>query len=327
MQVAVTGAAGHVGANLVRALLARGDQVRVLVHTDTRGIAGLPVEHSHGSVTDLAAVLRLVHGVQRVYHLAAKVSIEPRERAELHRVNVGGTQCVVDACRTAGVARLVYVSSIHAFASHPRHEPITEDRALATGRGLPGYDASKVAAERVVQAAVASGLDAVVLNPTAILGPHDCRPSHLGEVLLDLYHQRLPGLVAGGFDWVDVRDVAAGILAAADQAPAGSRYLLGGQRATVAELAHLVAQVTGRRAPWLVAPMWLARAVAPGAEWAARLAGRRPLFTPESLYALRNHLDISSARARQELGYAPRALETTVRDTFDWFREAGMLEP
>jgi dihydroflavonol-4-reductase len=327
MQVAVTGAAGHVGATLVRVLLARGDQVRVLVHTDTRGLAGLPVEHCHGSVTDPAAVLRLVQGAQRVYHLAAKVSIDPRERAELHRVNVGGTQCVVDACRTAGVARLVHVSSIHALASHPLHEPITEDRALATGRGLPGYDASKVAAERVVQAAVANGLDAVVLNPTAILGPHDCRPSHLGEVLLDLYHQRLPGLVAGGFDWVDVRDVAAGILAAADYAPAGSRYLLGGQRATVAELARLVAQVTGRPAPWLVTPMWLARAVAPGAEWAARLAGRRPLFTPESLYALRNHLDISSARARRDLGYVPRALEATVRDTFEWFREAGMLEP
>ncbi len=292
-----------------------------------RGIAGLPVEHCQGNITDPAAVLRLAQGMERVYHLAAKVSIDPRERAELHRVNVGGTQCVVDACRAAGVGRLVHVSSIHAFASHPRHQPITEDRALATGRGLPGYDASKVAAERVVQAAVASGLDAVVLNPTAILGPHDCRPSHLGEVLLDLYHQRLPGLVAGGFDWVDVRDVAAGILAAADQAPAGSRYLLGGQRATVAELAQLVAQVTGRRAPWLVAPMWLARAMAPGAEWAARLAGRRPLFTPESLYALRNHLEISSARARQELGYAPRSLETTVRDTFDWFSEAGMLEP
>jgi len=327
MQVAVTGAAGHVGATLVRALLARGDQVRVLVHTDTRGVAGLPVEHCYGSVTDPAAVLRLVQGAQRVYHLAAKVSIDPRDRAELHRVNVGGTQCVVDACRAAGVARLVHVSSIHALASHPRHEPVTEERALAYGRRLPGYDASKVAAERVVQEAVAAGLDAVVLNPTAILGPHDFRPSHLGEVLLDLYHQRLPGLVAGGFDWVDVRDVVAGILAAADQAPTGSRYLLGGQRATVAELARLVEQVTGRRAPWLVAPMWLASAVAPAAEWAARLGGRRPLFTPESLYALRNHLDISSARARQELGYAPRKLEATVRDTFDWFREAGMLEP
>jgi len=327
MQVAVTGAAGHVGATLVRALLARGDQVRVLVHTDTRGIAGLPVEHCHGSVTDPAAVLRLAQGMERVYHLAAKVSIDPRERAELHRVNVGGTQCVVDACRAAGVKRLVHVSSIHALASHPRHEPITESRALAIGRGLPGYDASKVAAERVVQEAVAAGLDAVVLNPTAILGPHDFRPSHLGEVLLDLYHQRLPGLVTGGFDWVDVRDVVAGMLAAADQAPAGRRYLLGGQRATVAELARLVEQVTGRRAPWLVAPMWLARTVAPAAEWAARLSSRRPLFTPESLYALRNHLDIRYVRARQELGYAPRKLEATVRDTFEWFREAGMLEP
>ena len=327
MQVAVTGAAGHVGATLVRALLARGDEVRVLVHSDIRGVAGLPVEHCHGSVTDSAAVLRLVQGTQRVYHLAAKVSIDPRERAELHRVNVGGTQCVVDACRAAGVPRLVHVSSIHALASHPRHEPITEDRAFASGRDLPGYDASKVAAERVVHEVIAAGLDAVILNPTAILGPNDFRPSHLGEVLLDLYHRRLPGLVAGGFDWVDVRDVVDGILAAADRAPAGSRYLLGGQRATVAELARLVEQVTGRRAPRLVAPMWLARGVAPGAEWFAHVAGRRPLFTPESLYALRNHLDISSDRARRELSYAPRALEATVRDTFEWFREAGMLQP
>ena len=313
------------GASLVRALLDRGDQVRVLVHADTRGIAGLPVELCHGSVTEAAAVARLVHGAERVFHLAAKVSIEPRERAELHRVNVGGTQCVVESCHAAGVARLVHVSSIHALASRPRELPITEDRALAAGR-LPGYDASKVAAERIVLAAVAAGMDAVIVNPTAILGPWDYRPSHLGEVLLDLYHQRLPGLVAGGFDWVDVRDVAAGMLAAADLAPAGARYLLGGQRASVAELARVVAHVTGRPAPRLVAPMWLARAVAPAAEWAARLAGRRPLFTPESLFALRNHLDISSDRARRELGYAPRALEVTVRDTFEWFRQAGMLQ-
>ena len=255
------------------------------------------------------------------------IPIDPRERAELHRVNVGGTQCVVAACRAAGVARLVHVSSIHALASQPRHEPVTEARAFATGRDLPGYDASKVAAERVVHEAIDAGLDAVILNPTAILGPHDFRPSHLGEFLLDLYHHRLPGLVAGSFDWVDVRDVVAGILAAADRAPVGRRFLLAGHRATVVELARLVEQVTGRRAPRLVSPMWLARSVAPGAEWFAHLAGRRPLFTPESLYALRNHLEISSERARQELGHAPRALEATVRDTFEWFRDAGMLQP
>src|SRR6185295_13098159 len=136
---------------------------------------------------------------------------------------------------------------------------------------------------------------------------------------------RLPGLVEGSFDWVDVRDVVDGALAAAERAPRGARYLLSGHRRTVPEVAAAVEALTGSRRPRLVSPMWLARAVAPGAVAWAKVLGRRPLFTPMSLVALRNHLDVRSARATKELGYTPRPFEVTMRDTFDWFRAEGML--
>jgi len=330
MRVAVTGGTGHVGANLVRALLERGARVRVLVHDGKgrgeRGLEGLDVERVQGAITDPDAVGALVDGAERVFHLAAKISLDPRDRALMEKTNIEGPRNVVEACRKASVRRLVHFSSIHAFSSEPIAEPIDEERGLAAGSHLPPYDASKSAGERVVREAAQRGLDAVIVNPTGILGPHDYRPSHMGEVLLDLYHRRLPGLVEGSFDWVDVRDVVDGALAAAERAPRGARYLLSGHRRTVPEVAAAVERLTGSRRPWLVSPMWLARAVAPGAVAVAKVVGRRPLFTPMSLVALRNHLDVSSARAAREIGYQPRPFEVTMRDTFDWFRAEGLLE-
>jgi dihydroflavonol-4-reductase len=144
-------------------------------------------------------------------------------------------------------------------------------------------------------------------------------------VLLDLYHRRLPGLVAGGFDWVDVRDVAAGILAAADRGTRGGRYLLPGNWCSVVEIAKLVESLTGKKRPWMTSPMWLARGVAPMAVAWAKLRKRRPLFTPTSLVALRGHKQISGERARNELGHTARPIEQTIADTFAWFGEHGML--
>lgn len=327
MLIAITGASGHLGANLVRELLARGARVRALVHDDQRGLEGLTLEKVSGDVTDPDAVRGLAHGAERFFHLAAKISLDPADAPLLQATNVGGPKAVVEACRQARVGRLVHVSSIHAYSSEPTHEPIEEERPLASGPRLLAYDASKSAGEQVVREAIAAGLDAVIVNPTAVLGPNDFRPSHMGEVFLELYHRRLPGLVAGSFDWVDVRDVVAGALAAAERAPRGGRYLLGGHRATVKELATLVEAVTGKRRPRMVSPMWLARAVAPAAVLFAKLARKRPLFTPSSLKALRNHRDVSHARAERELGYTARPLEETVKDTFAWFETAGMLRP
>lgn len=324
MQVAVTGASGHLGASVVRTLVAAGATVRVLVHSETRAIDGLAVEIHRGDVRDAEACARLVAGCERVVHLAALISLEPKDEPLMRSINIDGVRAIMTACRAANVARVVHVSSIHAYSALPKRGVVDETRGPAEPNA-PAYDRSKAAGEAVVHGLVADGLDVVTLNPTGIIGPHDFGPSRMGEVLLDLYHRRLPGLVAGGFDWVDVRDVAACVLAAGDRGARGGRYLVGGNWHTIVEVAKLVEATTGVKRPWMVSPMWLARLVAPFAVAWAKLRKRRPLFTPTSLVALRNHRRISSDRARAELGHAPRPLAQTIADTFAWFGEAGML--
>jgi dihydroflavonol-4-reductase len=324
MQIAVTGATGHIGANLVRALVERGDQVRVLIHADERALEGVAVERIRADVRDLPSLKPAFEGVDLVFHLAARISIAPGDEAEVKSVNVGGTGNVIEACLAAKVKRLVHFSSIHAFSPEPRDGTVDEERPLATGSWLP-YDRSKAEGELRVKDGIARGLDAVVVNPTAVLGPYDYRPSPLGSVLLDLYRRKLPGLVDGGFDWVDVRDVVAGALAAAERGRTGEKYLLSGARRTILDLARTVEEVTGVRPPRLVTPMWLARGVVPFALGWARLRGQPPRFTAESLHALRNHQSVSHDKATRELGYTPRPLKETIAATFDWFKQANVV--
>jgi dihydroflavonol-4-reductase len=332
MTVVVTGASGHVGANLVRALLDQGRAVRVLIHHDRRGIEGLNVEVVQGDVLDPASLARAFSGAEVVYHCAACVSIQRREGPEVEACNVGGPRNVVEACLRCGVRRLVHFSSIHAYQQEPLDEPLDESRAqVATrangaGRVAP-YDRSKAAGEREVRQGIARGLDAVILNPTAVIGPHDYGPSHLGQVLLALSRRKLPALMAGGFDWVDVRDVVEGALSAEQRAETGASYLLAGHWVSVRELAATVADLTGVLAPRLVCPTWLAATAAPFAVAWGRMRGQRPLFTPLSVLALHdNNRTISHARAARDLAYEPRPFRETIADTLDWFRSAGILD-
>jgi dihydroflavonol-4-reductase len=324
--VAVTGASGHLGANLVRALVAAGRRVRVLVHKSSKGIDGLPIEVVRGDVLDQNSLARAFAGVDVVYHLAAKISAGWEPAARVREVNIEGPRNVTQACLAARVRRLVHTSSIHAFAPGPGDDGMDETCRLAEerDRDCGVYGIAKAAGERVVQAAIAAGLDAVILNPTAILGPYDFQFSAMGEVLLALAHGRLPALVAdASYDFVDVRDVVAAVLAAETRGRRGEHYLLPGTRLSFVELATLWAKVTGRPAPRWAAPMWLARLGAVFAPSWARLRGRRPLFTSESLRVLRDRHPISGRKAASELGHRPRPLEETLRDTFAWMKAEG----
>jgi dihydroflavonol-4-reductase len=324
MDVAVTGAVGHVGANLVRALLAQGRTVRVLVHSDKRGVDGLPVEVVEGSVLDPESLRRFCTGVEVVYHCAAHISIVGAEGGAVERTNVQGPTNMVQACLDAGVRRLVHFSSIHAFNSDPVDQVIDETRALATDAPA-AYDRSKANGQLAVLAGVKRGLDAVIVNPCAVLGPYDFRVSRMGEVLLDLYHDRLPSLVDGGYNWVDARDVVAGALAAEKKGRTGEVYLLAGHWVHIRDLAALVTELTGRKTPRLALPLPLVWPAALATLWWARLNKKVPKFTPLALRALHMHRLISHAKATAELGYEPRPLQDTVRDTLAWFEQVGWL--
>lgn len=320
MTVVVTGAAGHVGVTLVRALLAQGRRVRALCRADQRGLAGLDVELVRVDIRRREAVAQAFEGADLVIHAAARISLRSGEDPELNAVNVGGTAAVVDACLATGVARLVHVSSVHALDLE-NASMIDERLPLAEGRRASPYDRSKAAAEREVLRGVAAGLDAVIVSPAAVLGPFDYKPSQVGRLLLDLRAGELPALTGGSQSWVDVRDVAAGTLAAASHGRCGERYLLAGHRRTVVELVKMAAQVVGVAPPRLVLPLGLLAAIAPAAEFVSRLRGREPTLTPVSVRALRGPLDVRIDRARRELGYAPRPLQETVAETMAWLCE------
>ena len=269
--------------------------------------------------------MRAFAGAEVVYHLAAHISIFRDEWPLLESVNVIGTRNVVEACLRCGVRRLVHFSSIHAVTGASVDIPVDESNPLVESRRYPPYDRSKAAAEKEVYKGIEKGLDAIIISPTAIIGPYDYRPSHFGEALLRLANGRLPALVSGGFDWVDVRDVIEGAMRAEERAPTGAKYLLSGHWVSLRDLARLVEQITGVPAPGFVCPMWLARIGAPFISAFDRLAGRRPLYTSASLQALRDNRNISHQKATRELDYHPRPFRETLIDTLSWFEETGQL--
>ena len=324
--IVVTGAAGHVGANLVRELLARGQRVRGLVHHDRRALEGLDVEVVPADVKNLDSLLHAFKGAETVYHAAGYISISSDEWPRLEAVNVLGTRNVVEACLRCGVGRLVHLSSVETLLDEPFGELVNESRPLVDSRRCSPYARSKAAGEKEVRKGQARGLDAVVLYPSAIIGPHDYRLGFPNTGLLAICRGELWVLVDGGFDWVDVRDVVRGTLEAAARAPSGRRYILSGHWASLLELAELAEEMNGFRACRLVFPMWLARAGVPFTVALNRVAGRRPLYTSAALRPLWGNHRLSHARATSELGYDPRPLKETIVDTLQWFDRCSRVE-
>lgn len=319
----VTGASGHIGNNLVRALLAQGRRLRVVVRDDQRAIEGLEAERVRADLREPESLRRAFTGAEVVYHLAGRISITGDEGGLVHQTNVLGTRNVVEAAMACGVRRLVHFSSIHALSQAPVDEALDETRPPVRGNGCPAYDRSKAGGEEEVQRGVERGLDAVIVNPTSVLGPHDYKPSAMGEVLVGLARRRFVALVAGGFDWVDVRDVVGGAMAAEERGKRGERYLLSGHWHPVVEIARLVEEVTGVKAPCFAAPFWLAHLGVPFVTLCSKLTRTRALYTRESLHALAGNHQISHAKATRDLAYAPRPLRETVEDFFRWHRERG----
>jgi dihydroflavonol-4-reductase len=322
----VTGASGHVGANLVRTLLSRNRPVRALVHRNHKALDGLDVEKTEGDLCDLESLCRAFEGAGIVYHLAAYISLSMDEWPVSERINVIGTRNVVEACLQMGVRRLVHFSSIHSFDQKPFDIPVDESRRQVDHRNCPPYDRSKAMGEKEVCNGGERGLNYIIVNPTAVVGPYDYGPSHFGEALIALAKGKMPALIEGGFDWVDVRDVVEGAVHAEEKAPAGSQYLLSGHWVSLCDLAALIQEITGISIPRLVCPLWLAPAGVPFTGLYSRITGRRPLYTSVSLRALHSNRTISHGKATRELDYKPREFRETIIDTLQWYKDCGLLD-
>ncbi len=317
--IAVTGASGLLGGNLVRELLAQEQHVRALIHQDTRTVSGLDVETVSVDLNNPSSLKRAFAGVDVVYHLASVISLSMDSWDEVYRVNVLGTRNIVDACLQSGVKRLVHVSSTHSRHPEPFDQILDEDRPLVTDQSLPPYDRSKALAELEIQKGLERGLDAVIIIPSAIVGPYDFRPSFVGEGLQLMQRGGLPALPTGGYNWVDARDVASGAICAAEKARVGSRYILSGHWHSIHDVAVMAAKVSGTRAPRFVIPLRVAELALPILEKVATLRGSQPLYTHAMLNALKSNRHISHAHATRDLGYSPRPILETLTDTLNWF--------
>jgi dihydroflavonol-4-reductase len=320
----VTGAAGHLGNVLVRELLARGDAVRALIlpGEDCAGLEGLPVERVEGNILDRAALQRACQGVDTLYHMAALVSLLEKDAPILHKVNVEGTRNVLEAARLCGVRRLVYTSSIHALARPPLGVAINETLPFDVHNPAGPYDRTKAEASLEVLKAAKAGLDVVIVCPTGVVGPYDFRRSEMGEMILSWMRARVSFVVPGRFDFVDVRDVARGHILAAQHGQPGETYILGGEGIDVGHLCALVKASAGQRAthaPILSVPTRLALFAAYFAQIYYTWTHTRPCFTRYSLETLQSNSLISSEKARRQVGYAPRSLVESIRDTVGWW--------
>ena len=278
-----------------------------------------------GDISDPAALRALTDGAETMFHLAGRISIVGSEGGLVEKTNVVGVRNVLHACRETGVRRLVHCSSIHAFDTNPREQVIDETRKLALDPGHAAYDRSKASGQQAVLEAAGEGLDAVIINPGAIVGPFDFKPSRMGAVFLDISHRRLPMLIDGGYNWVDVRDVCQGALAAEKKGRRGEAYLLTGHWVHICDVSRTISRLTGRKTPQVAAPLWLASAASWFSLGWGRFRGTTPKFTPAAIEAISSHRHISHEKATRELGYTARPFEETVRDTLEWFRQAGML--
>jgi dihydroflavonol-4-reductase len=301
-----------------------GRRVRVLEPGDLpESLAGLDIEFQSGSVLESDDVARATDGVDVVFHLAAKIDLSPRKDPMMYRINVDGTRKVVDACLSRGL-RLVHTSSHHAVVREPLDEPLTEDKPLALEEKCQ-YHRSKAIGETIVLDACERGLDAVIVNPGSMIGPHDYEPSMIGAALIDMYFGRVPVLLELLSDYVDVRDVADGMIAAAEKGRRGERYFLTGDVIPIMEMVSLYGELTGAKVPTRALPLWVGWTLLPFALAGSAVTKKPPFITADMLRASVSNEVVSHEKARRELGYTIRSLRESLGDAVAWYQERGWL--
>ena len=324
----VTGATGFLGKAVVQRLLTKAADIYALVMKDDPLADTLPngIHVCVGNVCDpssLDSFLDGADGQSCVIHCAGIVSVASRPGEQLYKVNVGGTKNIIDACISHSVGKLVYVSSVHALTEKPKGIEIdAETDAFNPDRLVGDYAKSKAMATRIVLDAARASLDASIVLPSGIIGPGDTAGGSITELLLSFLAGKLPIAVKGGYDFVDVRDVAAGIVSCAEKGVRGKCYILSGHYATIRDILETVGRSTGINKAVSYLPVALAKIIAPFYELDSIRRKKKLFFTPYAVHVLQSNARFSKKSSENDLGYTPRSLKETLIDTVKWLKKA-----
>jgi nucleoside-diphosphate-sugar epimerase len=329
----VTGATGHLGANLVRRLLEDGVQVRVMMRhgRDNGALDGLDVERVFADLRNSEEVSAAVRGCARVYHCAALVSTidgNAAHKREIFDTNVRGTNHILKAAGRHNVGKVVVSGSLSATGYEPDRSSHEGMPFYPFDRHLP-YGFTKHLAEHECLKAHANGLNVVVATSCAIIGPHDYMPSRMGRVLIDYAHGSLRAYIPGGFEFVSGRDIAEGHVLAMKHGRSGQKYIFSTAYASVDELMALFRDVTGRPLPRLRLPPYLMAMLAEVADktWYRAFPNLPRRFTPAAVRLLQMRRRADHLKAKQELGYRPTLLSRAVQEAYEDFVRRGVIVP
>jgi dihydroflavonol-4-reductase len=327
MTTLVTGATGFVGSHVARQLVAAGHPVRVLIrrHSNLQALEGLPLDRLEGDLRDTASLDRAMHGIQRVFHVAADYRLWTRRPEEIYESNVEGTRNLLAAAQRAGVERIVYTSTVATIAVHRRGALPNEDTQATLDEMIGHYKRSKFLAEQVAVEAAASGVPVVIVNPTAPVGPGDWKPTPTGRIIVDFLSGKMPAYVDTGLNVAAVEDVAAGHLLAAEKGRIGQRYILGARNMTLKQILDALSAITGRPAPRVRLPHAFALAAGYADEWFSRIAGREPQIPVEGVKMSKHRMFVESDKAQRELGYQPTPVETALERAVCWYEQHGYV--
>ena len=322
--VLVTGATGHIGNVLVRKLIEKGEKVRALVMPGDNSISleGLKLQIIEGDVRNSKDVMMACEGIDVVYHLAAIISIVPGHKKLIYDVNVGGVENILKAVKEAHVRRLIYTSSVHAFSEPKVGSVINEKIPFDPSKTAGTYGKSKATAVlKVIQAVHQDGIDAVVICPAGVIGPYDYKLSEMGKVILRYMRDKLKINIKGAFDFVDVRDVVEGEIAAAEKGKRGEVYILSGEQISMEKFMEILKEITGKSGPVFSLPKYTGGFISLFSALYSFILKRKALFTPYTVHTLTRHYTFSHEKAFKELGYSPRPIFESITDTVKWFEK------
>ncbi len=333
MNCFVTGASGFVGANLVHELAARGHHVRALLRpgSDLRGLVGATYERVEGDVSQPDLLERAMRGCDWCFHVAASYHLWLPDYAPMYAANVEGTRHVLTAASRAGVARIVYTSTVGCIglpkAVHGVVVPTNEDTPVSEAQMSNHYKRSKWRAEVVARELAAAGLPIVIVNPSAPIGPRDVKPTPTGQVIVDFLNRAMPAYLDTGLNWVHVRDVAIGHILAAEKGRLGERYILGQVDGnwTMRQAFEVLQEVTGVPAPRMRIPYFVAWTAAQVDERISAFTGRPPKAPIAGVRMARYKMFFDPSKAVRELGLPQTPPRQALADAVEWFRRNGQV--
>ncbi len=329
MRALVTGAAGFIGSAVLRRAIEEGFETVALVRagSDRRNLAGLPCELRQGDLGDPPSLAAALEGCQALFHVAADYRLWVPKPEAIYRTNVEGTLSLMRAALAARLSRIVYTSSVATLGLNPDGTPADEDTPSTLADMIGHYKRSKFLAEEEVRRLVREeGLPAVIVNPSAPIGPRDVRPTPTGRMIVEAASGKMPAYVDTGLNVVHVDDVAHGHLLAFARGRLGERYILGGDNMSLRQILAEVARLTGRPPPRIRLPHNLVLPIAYAAEAWARLAGRgEPIATVDGVRLAKKYMYFKSDKAARELGYGARPAAEAIADAVRWFGANGYL--